>query len=255
MLGAIDRLARYPVKGFTPELLEQVDLRPGEGFSFDRVYAIEDGPSGFNPDAPAHIPKTRFTVLAKIAAVAKVRTRLDDRTGTLHAEAPASPAISVQLDEESGRTRLAAWLSDVLASHIRGPLRVLPAPRLHRFFDHPRGLISLVNLASVQDIESRIGRAVDPLRFRANIYVSGWPAWCELDVEGSRVRLGDLTAKVFAPITRCAATHVDPNSGLSDIDMVATLRREYGHALCGLYIHVERPGRLKLGDLASLSRA
>lgn len=255
MPGAIDALARYPVKGFTPELLERVELRPGEGFPFDRIYAVEDGPSGFDPDAPAHVPKMKFTVLAKIAALAQVRTRLEEETGLFHAEAPASSAISVRLGEEAGRARFAAWLSDVLAKHIRGPLRVLPAPNSHRFFDHPRGLISLINLASVQDIEHRIGRAVDPLRFRANIYVSGWPAWCELDVEGASVSLGEASARVFAPITRCAATHVDPSAGVSDIDMVTSLRREYGHALCGLYLHIERPGAVKLGDVASLECA
>ncbi len=179
MRGTVDALARHPLKGFTPELLERVVLRADEGFPFDRVFAVEDGPSGFDPDAPAHVSKMKFTVLAKIAAVAQVRTHFDDATGIFHARAPGAAPISVRLSDEADRERLAAWLADFLGDCARGAPRVLPAPGAHRFFDHPQGAVSLINLASVRDIQDRIGRPVDPLRFRANIYVSGWPAWCE----------------------------------------------------------------------------
>ncbi len=247
MKGAVALLARHPVKGFTPEHLSRVELRVGEGFPCDRAFAVEDGPSGFDPDAPAHVSKMKFTVLAKIPAVARVRTRFDDATGIFHAEAPNAAPLAADLSTEADRTRFAAWLSGVLGDDVRGPLRVLPAPGAHRFYDHPQGFVSLINLESVRDIERRIGRPVDPLRFRANIYVSGWPAWSELEVENRTVTLGQARARVFKTITRCAATHVDPDLGVRDIDMVETLRREYGHVLCGLYLHVDQPGALTLG--------
>lgn len=251
MRGKVDALARYPLKGFTPELLERVVLRADEGFPFDRVFAVEDGPSGFDPDAPAHVPKMKFTVLAKIAAVAQVRTRLDDATGIFHAQAPGSAPISARLSDEADRARLAAWLADFLGDRARGPLRVLPAPGAHRFFDHPQGAVSLINVASVRDIQDRIGRPVDPLRFRANIYVSGWPAWCERG-SASRIKLGAATARVFAPITRCAATHVDPALGERDIDMVEVLNSQFGANVCGVYLHIEAGGELKRGDEVAL---
>ena len=59
----------------------------------------------------------------------------------------------MRLSEEAERQRFATWLTDVLRAHVNGPLRVLPAPGAHRFYDHPRGLISLINLESVRDIE------------------------------------------------------------------------------------------------------
>lgn len=251
MQGVVDALVRHPLKGFTPELLERVVLRPGQGFPFDRVFAVEDGPSGFDPEAPAHMSKMKFTVLAKIAAVAQVRTRFDDATGIFHAQAPGAAPISVRLSEEADRARFAAWLADFLGDRARGPLRVLPAPNAHRFFDHPQGAVSLINVASVRDIQDRIGRRVDPLRFRANIYVSGWPAWCERG-SASRVRLGAVTARVFAPITRCAATHVDPALGERDVDMVEILNTEFGANVCGLYLHFEEGGELKRGDEVAL---
>ena len=70
-------LYRHPVKGFTPEPLDRVSLTAGQHFPGDRMYAVEVGPSGFDPDAPDHVSKMKFAVLARIAAVARVRTRWD----------------------------------------------------------------------------------------------------------------------------------------------------------------------------------
>ena len=77
MGGIVTGLYRHPIKGFTPERLEQVNLTAGAYFPCDRLFAIEDGPSGFDPSAPAYISKTRFTVLAKIAEVARAWTGED----------------------------------------------------------------------------------------------------------------------------------------------------------------------------------
>jgi len=87
MTAAISALFRHPIKGFTPEKVELAELCEGKAFPGDRLFALEDGPCGFDPANPGFIPKQRFAVLAKIAAVAKARTRFDDVTGFLHAEA------------------------------------------------------------------------------------------------------------------------------------------------------------------------
>ena len=69
MDGVIVALHRYPIKGFTPEPVETSVLEPGKAFPYDRLFAVENGPSGFDPAAPSFIPKGRFTVLARSAAV------------------------------------------------------------------------------------------------------------------------------------------------------------------------------------------
>lgn len=247
MTGHIAALYRHPVKGFTPERLDHADLTAGGPFPCDRLYAVENGPSGFDPAAPGFISKQKFTVLAAIADVAKARTAYDEASGRLTASAPDQPDFSGVLSQEAGRAEFAAWLAALLGEEAAGPLQVVCAEG-HRFMDHPLGHVSIVNLASVRDLEAKIGRPVDPLRFRANVLVEGWPAWVENEWAGRELMVGFARAKVFKPIVRCAATHVDPVTAERDMDVVKALFDNYGHMNLGIYVHVTDSGQIAIGD-------
>jgi uncharacterized protein YcbX len=248
MTGRIAALYRHPVKGFTPERLAAAMLEAGACFPCDRLYAVENGPSGFDPAQPAHLSKTKFAVLATIPALARVRTAYDEASGTLRVE--AAPPLHFPLATEAGREAFAQWLSGFIEPEDqRGRLRVLETAGPHRFIDDRSGAVSLLNLASVRDLAARLGRPVDPLRFRANLHVEGWPAWSELDLaEGEEIRVGDAKARVVKPIVRCAATHVDPTTGVRDIDLTQALHTHYGRLTCGLYLQVSWGGRVSDGD-------
>lgn len=248
MNGHIAAIFRHPVKGFTPEPLANVDLAPGEGFPHDRTWAVENGPSGYDPDAPAFVPKQKFTVLAAIPKVAAARTRFDDATGVLRAEAPGLEGFAGRLTEAAGRDAFAAWLGRLLGDEAQGPLNVVETRGAFRFTDHPLGQVSIVNMASVRDLSARMGVDLDPMRFRANLYVEGWPAWAENDWAGRDLMLGWAKAKVFKPIVRCAATHVDPTTADRDLDVVKALFDHYGHLFFGIYVHMTTAGRVSLGD-------
>lgn len=249
MSGLVAAIFRHPVKGFTPEALTHVDLAPGEGFPNDRIWAVENGPSGFNPERPAWVSKQKFTVLAAIPKVAAARTRYDDTTGVLSAEAAGHPTFTGRLAEPAGRAAFEAWLGGFLdAGDVRGPLRVMEARDAFRFTDHPLGQVSIINLASVRDLSQRLGVELDPLRFRANIYVDGWAPWVENDWADRDLMLGWARARGFKPIVRCAATDVDPATGHKDQDLTKALFDNYGHMNCGLYVHITAAGRVGLGD-------
>lgn len=252
MTGRIASIYRHPVKGFTPEPLGAVALSPGEPFPCDRLYAVEDGPSGFDPQQPAHISKTRFAVLAKIAQVAAARTVYDETNGVITASAAGHPDIEARLADDAGREAFPVWLTALLGPAAEGPLKVIEGPDRHRFTDHRLGQVSIVNLASVRDLGARIGHTLDPLRFRANLYVEGWPAWAENDWVGRTLTLGGVEAQVFKPIVRCAAVGVDPVSAQRDLDLVKALFDQLGHVWCGVYVHVVAAGILAVGDIAEV---
>lgn len=247
MTTYIAALFRHPIKGFTPEKVKLAQLVAGEAFPGDRLYALEDGPSGFDPAAPAWISKQRFAVLAKIAEVAKAKTRLDDATGVTHARAEGMRPFAGKLSQAADREAFAAWAGELLGEAAQGPLRLIDGAGW-RFLDHPLGHVSIINLASVRDLEQRLGRGLDPLRFRANLYVEGWPAWAETDWEGRALTLGGAKAKVFKPIVRCAAPDVNPETAVRDEEITTALFDNYGHTLCGIYLHVTEAGVVREGD-------
>ncbi len=253
MDARIASLYRHPVKGFTPERLAAATLEAGACFPCDRLYAVEDGPTGFDPAAPTHISKMKFAVLARIPAVAKARTAYDEATGVFTARAEGQPDFADDLRGEAGRAGLEAWLTALLADDIRGPLKVVEGPGAYRFMDSRSGYVSIVNLASVRDLGERLGMDLDPLRFRANLYVEGWPAWVENDWTGRTLAIGAATAEVLKPIVRCAATHVDPTTAERDVELVKALFDAYGHMFCGIYVNVTQGGAVGEGDVVSLA--
>jgi len=249
MRGTVDSIYRHPVKGLTPEHMTQAHLTAQAYFPGDRAYAIEVGPSGFDPQNPKHISKQRFTVLARFPSLARLRTRLDDATGAFHLGDASGFGIEANLSTEEGRGSIERFLHAFLGEDAPGQLRVLEAPRGHRFMDHPQGYLSVMNLASVRSVAAAIGVDVDPLRFRANIYVDGIKPWAEDDwVAGQAVSVGEAKLSVFKPIVRCVATDVNLESGTRDIDMVGMLREHFGRDTLGTYFSVAGDGVVKVGD-------
>jgi len=170
MTGRVASLSRHPVKGFTPEPLDAVTLAAGAHFPGDRLFAVEDGPSGFDPQAPGHISKMKFTVLARLPQIAGVRTRYNDATGVLSAKHARHGAVEADLSTAEGCAAFTAWLAPIVGDDARGELRVIAAPAKHRFMDSPKGFISIINLASVRDFAERLGRPVDPAQIgRAHV--------------------------------------------------------------------------------------
>ena len=117
----------------------------------------------------------------------------------------------------------------------------------HIFTDNPVPLVSAINLATVAELERAIGAPVDPLRFRANLYLEGLPAWAEFDWVGREVCAGEVRLRGAERIDRCAATNVDPATGVRDLNIPAALQRRYGHIDCGVLFEVTSGGRLEVG--------
>src|SRR5207247_10399408 len=118
----------------------------------------------------------------------------------------------------------------------------------HSFSDVAAKVVSVSNLASVASIEAVVGVPVHPLRFRANLYVEGWPAWHEFELLGREIAIGDARLKVTKRIQRCAAINVDPDTGARDLTIPATLMRTFDHADCGVYAQVIAAGDIAPGD-------
>lgn len=257
-MAKIQSIYRYPIKGLSPEALPRAVLSPRQTVPGDRLYAIENGPSGFDPVAQPYLSKQHFLMLMKNERLARLQTSFDDQTHTLTIVPPAPTTgddaagqqgkIVGDLRNAAGRAAIESFFAAFSADELRGPPKILHAPG-HSFSDVARKVVSFINLASVAAIEELVGAALDPLRFRANVYVTGWPAWSELDLVGRTLRAGATARlKVVKRIVRCAATNVDPATGARDLEIPKALLRANGHADCGIYAEVIEGGDIRARD-------
>jgi uncharacterized protein YcbX len=249
-MAVLKTIYRYPVKGLSPESLTRTRLDPGQTLPADRRYAIENGPSGFDPDAPSYLPKSRFLMLMRDERLAQLDTRYDDPTHTLVIRHEGREVARGDLSAEEGRLAIEAFLRRFMRAELRGPPKVLHADG-HSFSDVAAKVVSIINLASVAAIETAVGVPVHPLRFRANLSVDGWPAWHEFGLLGQEIAIGDARLKVTKRITRCAAINVDPDTGIRELAIPDTLLRTFDHADCGVYAQVIAGGEIAVGDTVS----
>jgi MOSC domain-containing protein len=244
----IQSIYRYPVKGLSPEPLPRTELSAGKTIPFDRMYAIENGPSGFDPASPSYLPKQRFLMLMRNARLAELRTRFDQESHVLTIRAENREAARGNLRTPEGRAAIEHFFEEHCADELRGPPKVLQAAD-HSFSDVAKKVVSIINLASVADLENATGAPVHPLRFRGNLYLEGWPAWREFDLVGSEIAIGEkVRLKIVKRIVRCAATEVDPDTGIRDLQIPRTLMQTYGHGDCGIYGEVIAGGSVAIGD-------
>jgi len=238
---------RYPVKGLSPERLSRVVLAAGQTLPADRRYAIENGPSGFDPAKPKWMPKAYFLTLMRDEWLAGLHTQFDDASHTLTIRDNGREAVRGDLETAEGRAAIERFLAGNFAGKLKGPPKILSGGG-HSFSDVAKKVVSIINLRSVHAIEHAVGRPVHPLRFRANLHVKGWPAWREFDLLGQTIAIGEVRLRIVKRIVRCAAINVDPDTAARDLDMPHTLMRRVGHGDFGVYAEAVAGGTVATGD-------
>lgn len=245
--ATLQSIYRYPVKGLSPELLPNVALQAGRTLPADRRYAIENGPIGFEPANPKYFPKIRFLMLMRNERLAGLQTRFDDASNVLTIRHNNAEAVRGNLETPEGRAAIETFFAENFSPELKGPPKILSAPG-HSFSDVAAKVVSIINLASVAAIETITGQPVHPLRFRGNLYVSGWPAWHEFDLLGKELMIGGVRLKVVKRIVRCAAVNVDPVTAERDMNIPQALMQMFDHADCGVYAEVITGGTIAAGD-------
>lgn len=243
----IRQLCRYPVKGLSPEPLESVRLEAGETMPFDRAYAIENGPGRFDPAAPRHLPKISFLMLMRDERLAALETSFDAHTQVLTIFRDAKQVARGDLSTKLGRQMIEQFIAGYMAGALKGAPRIVTAPG-HSFSDVAEKCLHLVNIETVRELGRELGRDLDPLRFRANVYFDGLEPWAENRWVDRQIQVGGALLEVFALTPRCAATDVDPATAVRDTSIPPDMLRMYGHNDLGFYAKVVRGGEVRPGD-------
>lgn len=249
MNANVTALHRHPVKGLSPEEISEALLEAGGFFPHDRLFALENGPSVYNPAAHEHLPKQKFLMLMRDERLARLKTQFDPQTRILTIRQGGGVVAQGSVDTAEGRGVIERFFESYLGEALRGPVKLLTAPPNARFMDSRSGFVSILNLASIGAIAGLVNReSLDARRFRGNLHISGWEAWAENDLVGARLCVGEAELEVIKRIDRCAAVDVDPGVGLRDLRLVQTLEQTLRHHDCGVYARILKGGVIRKGD-------
>ncbi len=239
---------RFPIKGLSAESLEASDLTVGEGVPGDRRFALALSSTRFDADNPQWLPKTSFLMLMRNERLAALETRYDASEGILTIRREGKQVARGKITTPVGRAMIEEFFDAYMRGEIAGRPRLAVAPTGYMFSDHQNKVLSIINLATVRDLERVVGQPIDPLRFRANLYLDSVAPWTEFDWVDRDIAVGGTRLRVTARIDRCAATTVRPGTGIRDINIPKALRRGFGHVDCGVYGRVTTDGRIAVGD-------
>lgn len=255
-MPALSKINTFPIKGLRGYELAAASLVEAGGIGGDRQFAIATDAKFHDSDWSS---SRSFLINAVNDGLLRLKVGWDGRTISL--SKPNGQTLSLNTESKaelaSFNSSLPQWLSDIvpnLASPklVRRPTNATP-PGMWDFQDSE---LSIINLASVEALSSAIGHDLDPGRFRGNLVIDGLPAWSELGLVGWRCRLGDAELEFLRPMRRCAATEVDPISGLRNIPVHKQLTELFGHGFFGVYGRVTKSGEVRPGDqLIKLGRA
>lgn len=121
------------------------------------------------------------------------------------------------------------------------------------------GSVSIVTTSSVRRLADRLGRDIQPARFRPTFVIDtgDLPAHVEDGWLGRTLRLGEARVTVRQPIPRCAVVDLDPDKGVRDAPVLAELggyRQGKDGLDFGVDAVVSTAGRVRTGDQVELER-
>ena len=251
MSSSVADLYCFPVKGLTAQRLDIVELTPGQTFPFDRIFAIAHEASGFDQANPAWLPKRNFITLLVHERLATLQTEYATDTGVLTIHRDGKQVARGQITTPLGKDLINQFLVAFLAKEGLGHTRIVEGGDVV-LTDVPEPYVSIINRATVRDVERVARRPVDPIRFRGNIVIDGGGAWEETDWIGKTIQVGEAQIRVAEPIGRCAATMVNPDTAERDLNIPKVLMSGFDHTNCGVYGTVEIGGKVRPGDAVTV---
>lgn len=241
-------IRRHPVKGLSGQELPAVELTAGRAIPLDRRYGLLHGPAALDPAFEGWRPPADFFTLDRTAKLATLETLFDEPTHSLIVRRGGRQVSRGRLDQPMGRTLLEQFFAAYLADIAPGMPRLVEAT-FGAFGDSEEPSVTLLNLASLRDLEERIAKQpVDPRRFRANLWLDGLEPWVERSWIGRTLTVGGATLEIVESLDGRPAHDVNPEGGATDLNLAPIMERGYGHCQIAVRARVATGGRIAQGD-------
>jgi len=246
----ISSLHFSPIKSLSFQSLNSCLLKKDVGIEDDRIYAFS---RNLNSEEAALIEKDpnkreliNYLTLKNSPFLNRYNFNLDNENITIIKD--GNEIITLPKNDREGLSKKLLELEP----KIPKPVYLLKNNQ-YPFFDttHSEKIsntISLINLNSIKDFESKINKTIEFERFRGNIYIKNLEAWKERLWIGKILKINDLEFQVLSHIPRCSATNLKINSEISDINLPIQLKKNYGHMDMGIYLMPLQDGQISIED-------
>jgi uncharacterized protein len=236
-------IVRHPIKSHGREELASVTLAPGACLPFDRHWAVAHDAAKLTG---GWVPCVNFARGAKAQSLMAITARLEEAAREITLSHPDAGDITFRPDDPADLPRFLAWVTPLNPPDRAQPAQITSLPRAFTDSDFPS--VSILSLASLRDLSSRIGQDLSIHRWRGNLWLEGAEAWAEEAWVGKQLRIGNAVLEVRERITRCKATTADPDTGRVTADTLGALQSNFGHTDFGIYAVVIEGGPIQVGN-------
>ena len=242
-----------PVKSISFHKIIKCQIKKNIGIENDRLFAfsriIDKEKAQRMEEEPAYRKLSNFLTLKNTPALNKFSFKYIE--GELELFNDKKKIISIDPDNPYEISLIEKEILN-LDGLVKGPIFLLKNQN-KPFFDTNSGgeimnSISLINLNSIRDFETKMDKKVEYHRFRGNFYIEGLPAWKEREWVGKILRIGGLSFKVDDNIPRCSATNLKPKTDETTFNLPQKLKEFYNHFDLGVYILPLENGEIFTGD-------
>ena len=246
-----------PVKSVSFQSIEKSNIKKNLGMTNDRIFAfsrgIDSNKSKLLEKDPNQRKLNNFLTLKNSPALNKYNFFYKNEKLTLTYQ--EKELVTISPDNEQERLLLTNKLTE-LESSLSKPI-ILLKNKDFPFYDtsHSNKIfnsMSLVNLKSVDDFQSKINQKVEFERFRANFYVEGIDAWEERNWIDKIIKINNVSFKVEKNIPRCVAINLKPKTDTT-INLLKSLKDQYNHFDMGIYLKALDDGDINVGDKVNFS--
>lgn len=255
IIGTVESLCRYPVKGMRGEELPEAFMS-FSGFYGDRCYAVKDSAArkGFpylNGNVQPEILRCQpqFRHFEKSLKPPNLQEASSLAPG-VNPTVPDTNDFDLDVITSSGKTFSIddPNLLEMFTKDLRGEHH-LSIVRSDRALTDCRP-ISLISQQTINQIETESGISLDKRRFRMNIYfdLNSDEGFGEDALVGCRLRIGNKAEiMVLERDPRCKAISLDPETGEHNPQILKSVAQLH-EANAGVYCAVLVEGILTVGD-------
>lgn|GEM_PF-764470 len=230
-IGKLIEINRYPVKSFSREILETVQLA-SYGILGDRGYAfVNNEKTGWE----------RYITARKIPRMIGYHAQLVATRGQekLEVSIQSPSGVNYNWDEQLlheiqqySKTTIAMEQFDLHADQLLGV---------------DDASILIITDRSIERLQNLYGQRLDHRRFRANFYITLAEGIDENELIGRRIIIGNSELTIKYPCERCAMITIDPDTLERDVTLLKLIN-ENMNLQFGLYADVTKVGTVTTND-------